>query len=92
MSNIELQKLAAKTHDDVHATPNQTHGFDEDDVMNASVLLHAIVMDYGAAYLLPLIGQENASKEAERWGKSLHDLLIDLTGVDTHNHKFPGEQ
>lgn len=88
MSNQTLKELSARIHDETHATPNETHGFTDEDVMNAAILLHAIVMDVGADYLQQKVGQDMAEVFAHTWGQSLHDQILVMTGVDTHEAKL----
>lgn len=86
MSNQILQDLSKRIHEEVHATPDETHGFDEKDVMAAAVLLHAIVMDYGSEYLTRDMSVDDASQLAFIWGHDLHEMVLKMTGVNTYDY------
>lgn len=83
----ELENLALSVHKEVHATPGESHGYDAEDVMNAAVLLHALVMDVGAEYLLKTIPEEDAIMYSREWGENLHNQVLKMTGVDSYKFK-----
>ena len=84
MAIPELKNISTYVHRAVHATPGETHGYDSEDIMNAAVLLHALVMDVGAEYLLKTIPEEDAIMYSREWGENLHNQILKMTGVDSY--------
>lgn len=87
--NIPLESLAETIHANVHTNEQPFARYDEDDVFNACVILHAIVMDVSAPKLLAKHGQAKAEEMARLWGGGLHDMILNMTGVDTHERTPP---
>jgi hypothetical protein len=91
MKSPILKQISEHIHDNVHADMDGTFGYDEEDIMAAAVLLHAVVMDFSAPYLIEKVGQAEAVQMAREWGADLHAMLLDMTGVDTHDRYGKGQ-
>lgn len=85
MKSPVLKQLSENIDNNVHNNMDESFGYDEEDIMAAAVLLHAVVMDFSAPYLIQKHGQEMAVEMARDWGADLHDMILEMTGVNTHD-------
>lgn len=77
-----IKELATNIHHETHKSHDVSHGFDNGDVINAAALLHALVMDVSAPYLIDKCGQDMAEALARTWGSTLRSQIEIMTGAD----------